>query len=101
MLKTFQKLRFFTYSFTKPSLCLFSETKLPDTPSEEFTSEMTPKKTVQYLDQFIIGQPDAKKAMAIALSIILSYFKPQEIVGEEKDFPKTLDKKSIPKIFSW
>lgn len=28
---------------------------------------MTPKETVKYLDEYIIGQKDAKKAIAIAL----------------------------------
>lgn len=32
-------------------------------------SAMTPKKIVEYLNSFIIGQQDAKRSMAIALSI--------------------------------
>lgn len=47
----------------------FSETLQAENKPEEFTSDMTPKKIVEYLDKFIIGQQDAKKAMAIALSI--------------------------------
>lgn len=47
----------------------FSETIQPEQKPEELSSDMTPKKIVEYLDKFIIGQQDAKKAMAIALSI--------------------------------
>lgn len=40
--------------------------------SPAFATEtsMTPKKIVEYLDSYIIGQKDAKKSMAIALSNI-------------------------------
>jgi len=31
-------------------------------------TEMTPKKIVEYLNKFIIGQQDAKRSMSIALS---------------------------------
>jgi len=32
---------------------------------------MTPKQIVAYLDEYIIGQKDAKKAIAIALRIVI------------------------------
>ena len=57
---------------------LFSEEPMPEYKNtENFTnkvfthsysdeSELTPKKLVEYLDRFIIGQGDAKKAIAIS-----------------------------------
>lgn len=42
------------------------EVKIDADPITE--SSMTPKKIVEYLNKFIIGQQDAKRSMAIALS---------------------------------
>lgn len=47
----------------------FSEVTVAEQKADEISSDMTPRKIVEYLDKFIIGQQDAKKAMAIALSI--------------------------------
>lgn len=50
------------------SVRYFSEASAKPQHVEEFSSDMTPKKIVEYLDKYIIGQSDAKRAMAIALS---------------------------------
>ena len=34
---------------------------------ENYTDSLTPAKTVELLDRFIVGQPDAKRACAVAL----------------------------------
>jgi ATP-dependent protease HslVU (ClpYQ), ATPase subunit len=65
--KGFQRLTQSTIYF---QFRFFSETTTQLQQAEEISSEMTPKKIVAYLDKYIIGQNDAKKAMAIALSIV-------------------------------
>lgn len=68
MLKFARKLRYLpNYSQFLPAKW-FSEVPSAEQKPEEISSDMTPKKIVEYLDKFIIGQQEAKKAMAIALS---------------------------------
>jgi ATP-dependent protease Clp ATPase subunit len=63
--KNFQRLAQSTTIF---QVRCFSEVPIKPEPVDEISSDMTPKKIVQYLNKYIIGQEDAKRAMAIALS---------------------------------
>ncbi len=68
MLKLAQSFQKFTQNTTFFQIRWFSQVSTKPSPVEEISSEMTPKKIVEYLDKYIIGQSDAKRAMAIALS---------------------------------
>lgn len=46
----------------------FSQQQTAAVPELKLDKEMTPKKIVEYLDAFIVGQNEAKKSMAVALS---------------------------------
>lgn len=52
--------------------------------------ELTPRRIVEYLDQYIIGQQDAKKSVAVAL----------RTAGAPANFLLKLQRKSARKIFS-
>lgn len=56
---------FFTKNFGHRQ---FSTEQKAVTSELKLDNSMTPKKIVEYLDAFIVGQQDAKKSMAIALS---------------------------------
>jgi ATP-dependent HslUV protease ATP-binding subunit HslU len=75
----------------------FSEVPQTEQKQEEFTSDMTPKKIVEYLDKFIIGQQDAKKAMAIALSISSNWSNLAGNRWRRKKLPEELKEEIYPK----
>ena len=39
--------------------------------NNDLNMEMTPRKIMEYLDNYIVGQKEAKKAVAIALSLLI------------------------------
>lgn len=53
--------------------------------------ELTPRRIVEYLDQYIIGQQDAKKSVAVAL---------RNRLAAPANFLLKLQRKSARKIFS-
>jgi len=56
--------------FFRPSYSRRFSNIAEGTPEVDLNTEttMTPKKIVEYLNKFIIGQQDAKRSMSIALS---------------------------------
>mmetsp|Transcript_24469 Transcript_24469/g.45576 ORF Transcript_24469/g.45576 Transcript_24469/m.45576 type:complete len:99 (-) Transcript_24469:1404-1700(-) len=57
--------RFFTAS-AAPAIEIDIPVETPPVKKDESNFSMTPKEVVSFLDEYIIGQPEAKRAVAVA-----------------------------------